>query len=357
MVGESIAFPKKESARFCLVGSGKILVTFAKMLLENDFEPPLLVTWKKSLHERDFHLLKDNSNYENIFEFAEINNLCLIEANNINDQSLIEELKSKNVNIIFSISSRWIFKQPIIDAFNGLVINIHGGYLPRDKGSVVYSKILNGASELGVTIHLISLSVDAGHILFRVKKNIDISSFSIDKITSVIQNLSTDLLNKFLDKLSKGKALKYTPQNNDEGIYMPQPYTELNGFIDWKWNLRHIESFIRAFGRPMPGAATFYKDKKIKILEAFCEKIDFQFHPLYFGRIVNITKLGYAKIATEDGLLVITKIESDGCEILPNELLKAPNILYTPSDILERARIENKPSLQMAPINKLPTSK
>ena len=93
------------------------------------------------------------------------------------------------------------------------------------------------------------------------------------------------------------------------------------------------------------------------MLEAFCENIDFEFHPLYFGRIVNITNLGYAKIATEDGLLVITKIEFDGCEILPNELLKAPNILYTPSDVLEKARIESKPSLQMAPISKLPTSK
>ncbi len=357
MVDESIVFPKKESARFCLVGSGKVLTSFAKMLLDNDFAPPILVTWKKSLHERDFHLLRENSNYENIFEFAAINNLSLIEANNINDQSLIEELKSKNVNIIFSISSRWIFRQPIIDAFNNLVINIHGGYLPRDRGSVVYSKILNGASELGVTIHLISLSVDAGHILFRVKKNIDISSFSIDKITTIIQNLSTGLLNKFLDKLSKGNALTCTPQNNDEGIYMPQPYTELNGFIDWKWKLRHIESCIRAFGRPMPGAATFYKEKKIKVLEAYCENIDFEFHPLYFGRIVNITTLGYAKIATEDGLLVITKIESDGCEILPSELLKAPNILYTPSDVLEKARIESKPSLQMAPITNSPTSK
>jgi methionyl-tRNA formyltransferase len=350
VVGESIMFPKKESARFCLVGSGKVLTSFAKMLLENDFDPPVLVTWKKSLHERDFHLLKGNSNYENIFEFAADNNLCLIQTKNINDQSLIEELKSKNVNIIFSISSRWIFRQPIIDAFNGLAINIHGGYLPRDRGSVVYSKILNGATELGVTIHLMSLSVDAGHVLFRVKKNIDISSFSIDKITAVIQKLSTDLLNKFLHKLSQGNALDCSPQNNNDGIYMPQPYTELNGFIDWKWKLRHIESFIRAFGRPMPGAATFYKDKKIKVLEAFCENIDFEFHPLYLGRIVNITHAGFAKIVTEDGLLVITKIEYDGREMLPKELLKAPNILYTPSDVLEKARLENISSLQMSPI-------
>lgn len=349
MVKEQVRFPKKESIKFCLVGSGKILTSFAKMLLDNNFPSPILVTWKKSLHQRDFSLLTGNNNYENMFDFAENNKLNLIEANNINDISLIKELKREGVNVIFSISSRWIFREKIISSFEGLTINIHGGYLPRDKGSVIYSKLLNNSPELGATIHLISPEVDAGPILFRVKKNVKINTLSIDEVTKIIQKLSINLLKKFLTKLENNEPCISTLQNNDEGIYMPQLYTEINGYIDWKWKLRHIESFIRAFGRPMPGAMTFYKNKKIKILDAYTEESSIEFHPLYFGRIVSINQKGYARIATEDGYLIITKIEYDNSELLPEEILRAPNVLHTPIDLLEQARVLNKSSLEMEP--------
>lgn len=349
MVKEPISFPGQYCAKFCLVGSGIVLTSFAKMLLDNDFTPPVLVTWDKRLHERDFKLLTGNDNYENIFNFAEQNDLDLIQADNINDPLIIDELKAKGVNVVFSISSRWIFREVIIDAFEGLVLNIHAGYLPRDRGSVVYSKILNKISELGVTIHCITPQVDAGPILMRVRKSIEVNNPTIDEITAVNIALSIDLLEKFLARIMNREDFIPETQDIDSGIYMPQPYTEINGFIDWKWEVQHIESFIRAFGRPMPGAATFYKSKEIKILESFIENIDIEFHPLYFGRIVNITKEGFAKVATQGGLLVITKIVLDGCEIIPGEQLKAPHVLYTPFDVLERARIEDKSSLQMLP--------
>ena len=65
--------------------------------------------------------------------------------------------------------------------------------------------------------------------------------------------------------------------------------------------------------------------------------------------LANRHLTSFAKIATQGGLLVVTKIMVDGCEIIPGEQLKAPNVLYTPFDVLERARIEDKNSLQMLP--------
>ena len=347
MVKNSMILPKKELAKFCLIGSGKVLTSFAKILLDNDFPPPILVTWEKSLHERDLKLLTGNDNYTNIFDFALEHNLDLIEANNANDQKVIEALKKNDVEIIFSISSRWILREPIISAFNGLVLNIHAGYLPRDRGSVVYSKILNRVTELGVTIHVITLEVDGGPILLKIKQNIDINNPTINEVTSINIDLSISLLNKFIKKIISNEQFILEMQDINSGIYMPQPYTEINGFIDWKWKSKHIESFIRAFGSPMPGAMTFYKNKEIKILEAYLEKTEIEFHPFYYGRVINITKEGYAKVATQDSLLVITKIKFNGAEMLPKDHLKEPNILYTPCDILEKARIENKNSLSM----------
>lgn len=349
MVGDSIILPKKNRAKFCLVGSGKVLALFAKMLLDNNFPSPILVTWKKTFHQRDIQLLSNNKNYVNIFDFAEKNNLDLLEVDDINNKSVIKELKVKDVNIIFSISSRWILSEGIINAFNGLVLNVHAGFLPRDRGCVVYSKILNRVMELGVTIHVITPKVDAGPILMRVEKNIEIDNPTIDEITSINIDLSKAILTDFIDKVINQETFIQESQDINSGIYIPQPYTEINGFIDWRWKLKHIESFIRAFGSPMPGAMTYYKNNLIKILESYTENINIEFHPIYFGRIVNITQEGFAKVATQDGLLVVTKIKFKGLEILPDKHLKAPNILHTPSDILEKARIETRNSLSMHP--------
>lgn len=342
-----ITLPPKHKAKFCLVGSGKTLSVFTKMLIDNNFPTPIIVTWKKKFHERDIRLLKGNKNYVNIFEFSKTNNIELIEADNINDFSVIEELKRRNISIVFSISSRWILHESIINQFNGFVFNIHAGYLPRDRGSVVYSKILNQFHKLGVTIHIITALIDGGPILMKCQKEIKTKNPTINKITFENNSLSINLLSDFLYKISNHEEFVLEQQIMDDGFYFPQPYTELNGFINWNWKLKHIESFIRAFGEPMPGAATFYKGEKIRLLEGYVEKTEMEFHPIYYGRIVNVTKKGFVKIATDSGCLVLTKIKVKNTIMLPKDYLKIPNILYTPLDILEKARIENKNSLQM----------
>tara|TARA_B110000008_G_C16910448_1_gene540446 strand:- start:121 stop:1197 length:1077 start_codon:yes stop_codon:yes gene_type:complete len=350
MVNDDFKLPPSKKIKFGLVGSGKVLTSFAKLLVDNKFSPPILVTWKKSLHKRDINLLSNNSNYENIFSFANTHNIELIEADNVNDKKIINKLKSKGVNVIFSISSRWILKDSFINSFNGYVLNIHAGILPRDRGSVVYSKILNGIKQLGVTIHAITSSVDAGPIISQKTFNLRTEDPSINLITSKNIELSLSLLKSFIAKLELNSSFKIKTQNHELGLYMPQPYTEINGYIDWSWKSKHIESFIRAFGRPMPGAMTYYKNQKVIILESFIEKTDIEFHPLYYGRIVNITKNGFAKVITRDALLVITKMKKNGVDMVPQQLLAAPNILYTPHAILEKARIANNKSLDMKSI-------
>ena len=341
MVKKNLSLPSKDKIKFCLVGSGKVLTSFARILLDNNFPSPILLTWKKSAHKRDIELLSGNENYEN--------KLDILETKNINDSKVINLLKTKGVNAIFSISSRWIFRDNIIDSFNGFVFNIHAGFLPRDRGSVVCSKILNNAKKLGVTIHIITNDVDAGPIISQKTLTLKNKSPSIDLLTSKNIELSLVLLKSFVAQIIQNKNFTLIPQEIDLGIYMPQPYTEINGFIDWSWKSEHIDSFIRAFGRPMPGAMSFYETKKIVILESYVEEIDINFHPLYFGRIVNITNKGFAKVVTQNGLIVITKINFDGVDCLPSQHLRTPNILYTPSEILEKARISNNSSLSMLP--------
>ena len=339
--------PPTEFAKYALVGSGKVMASFANLLLERNFPKPILVTWKKEFHQRDIKLLNGNSNYINIFEFAKKKRLKLFEVNNVNDPCVLKKLKKNGIKLIFSLSSRWIFKKNMINEFEGLVFNIHSGTLPRDRGSVVYQKILNNIKSLGVTIHIVNPSVDAGPIILQSKKTIDINTPTIDNITSIHNKMSLDLLAKFLTIQQENKKFKLSEQNIGDGIYMPQLYTELNGYIDWRWTAEEIERFIRAFGKPLPGAMTFYKRKKIKIFGSTVQKSDIKFHPFYIGRIINIDAAGDALIITSNNFLKVTSISIDDKVIKPGSYLKEPNVLYTPMNILEKASTKSVSSLNM----------
>lgn len=339
---------RKEQIRFCLIGAGKLICEFSRMLIKRGFPKPIIITHKRSIHVRDQILLKGNRNYEDVFEFCEKMGIQIIEAEDIHDDTIIERMGKANINIVFSVKSRWIIKKQFVEVFKGNVINIHQGNLPFERGGTPAShRILNDVKEAGVTIHLITEGIDAGPMLYRETKNIKVSKPTQDDMNAVNMSLSIKALHQFLDDLEYGKEMKESFQDNEAAIYLPQLYTELNGAIDWSWTADEIERFVRTFGPPFPGAFTFYNNKKISILKSFVEKASIRCHPFYAGRIIGKKSDGAVKIATKEDVLIVTNIVMDGKEYLPREKLRVSRILYTPHKILMKAKTETKLSLEM----------
>ena len=52
----------KNKIKFGLIGSGKPIVDFTRLLIKNGFPKPIIITWHKSLHKRDQVILKDTKN-------------------------------------------------------------------------------------------------------------------------------------------------------------------------------------------------------------------------------------------------------------------------------------------------------
>jgi len=342
---------KKEEIKFCLVGSGKLCCKFSKMLSENGFQKPVIVTWNKKLHERDQTLMKKNENYEDVFSFSKNNNIKLIQSQNINNSETITLLKKENINFIFSIKSRWIIKQHLIDEFNGLVINIHQGYLPYERGSVTYQKIMNNYNVAGVTIHKVSETVDGGNILYRKTINIDKTNLTIDQMNSANYKISVNLLEQLIIDIKSGNEIKEIVQNNNKSIYMPQFYSKTNGAIDWGWDAEDIDAFIRAFGHPMPGAFTFYNNEKVKLLESYVEISQKNYHPYFNGRIVTANDDGSLRVITKKHYLIISLIRIGDFVGIPAEKISINSnaVFHTPKKILEDARTKFTWSLKMEP--------
>jgi len=279
------------------------------MLLEKGFPSPIIVTWNEKLHKRDQIILNRTKEYEDIFSFGKKNSITIHQANNINDIETINYLKNQEVNIVFSIASRWIIKKHFIDEFNGLVINLHQGNLPLERGSVIYQRIMNDINIVGVTLHKISVGIDTGNILYRKIKKTKDKRPIIESVNSINIQLTTKIFEEFISDLIERNQIKEYVQDNDESVFMPQFYTEINGAIDWDWTAVEIDRFIRAFGPPMPGSFTFYKGEKIILLESEVEESNQVYHPYFFGRIVTIKDDSSIRIITKNDYLIVRRVK------------------------------------------------
>ena len=75
-----------------------------------------------------------------MFEYGYENSLEIIEIENPNQEETHDLVKDKGCNILFSIKSRWILKENLINRFDGRVVNIHQGNLPFERGGTAPSQ-------------------------------------------------------------------------------------------------------------------------------------------------------------------------------------------------------------------------
>ncbi len=100
-------------------------------------------------------------------KFFQAKKIKVLEAESVNDIKFIDFLKNEKVDLIFNLRSRQIFKKEICKNF--LILNLHHGVLPNNRG--VFSDMRNLAfgGELGFSIHKVNEKIDDGEIL-AVKK-------------------------------------------------------------------------------------------------------------------------------------------------------------------------------------------
>ncbi len=112
-----------------------------------------------------------------VIQRAESLNIPLVLFNReqlCNDDSFVlNDLKSRNINLIVLAGFLWLMPQTIIKAYQGRIINIHPALLPLYGGKGMYgskvheSVISNGDRQSGITIHLVDEVYDNGEVLFQ----------------------------------------------------------------------------------------------------------------------------------------------------------------------------------------------
>jgi len=151
---------------------------------------------------------------------------------------------------------------PTIGAFN-----IHPGKLPVYRGAHVLNwALINGESEITVTVHRMTEIFDSGDVILEKSFKVsflDTISTVFDKVSQVSGELVKLLVSSILNGILEGVA-----QNEQFARHYRARKPE-GGMIDWKKTNIEIYNLIRALVPPWPGAFFCKDGKKIIIYEAY----------------------------------------------------------------------------------------
>jgi len=107
---------------------------------------------------------------------------------------VIEVLHSHNVKYLVLAGFLWLIPPALIKAFPERIINIHPALLPKFGGKGMYGMKVHeavkaaGATETGITIHLVNEEYDKGRVLFQESIRIS-SDDSAEDIAEKIHSL------------------------------------------------------------------------------------------------------------------------------------------------------------------------
>ena len=331
---------KLDEFRFAIFGRTFFTNHVIRELSRLGFSKPIIIVDPDDQYIRDKRTFNSLDLKETIEDLEKLE-LCKIKKSpNINSEEFIKVLHNEGCNIGFSINCRQIIKRPLIEYFNGEIINLHGAHLPYGRGGAGPTwKILNNINDITSTIHYLTEGIDDGDIILERKTEFDVSKSYPKDILRETGFVSEQLITEFLVKLKDGHDFKIIKQNQNDAIYFSRLYTPINGAIDWSWDCRHIERFIRAFGDPYEGAWCCYCNQVINILDAKYDD-NTQFHPYSSGRIININDNKNVLVAATNGTIEISRIKLDRKELMASSHLKIGESLYSQSgDLLNSKRV------------------
>lgn len=195
---------------------------------------------------------------------AQKHGLTLLQPESLRDEAFLRELKELGaelfVVVAFKILPREVFGIPPMGT-----LNVHASLLPAYRGAAPINwAIINGERESGVTTMLIDTRVDTGDILMQEKVSIT-GDMNAGDLHDLLAPLGARLLVRTLEKLKRGEI---APQKQDDRLASRAPkLTAANTAIDFNRPAAEVHNFIRGLS-PYPGAYTFWRGQKLKILKA-----------------------------------------------------------------------------------------
>lgn len=283
-------------------GNGNRGTSCLNKLVEKDYLIELVVGHPKS----------DVAWYSSVVELARKLSIKTIEPESPNSPEVEQLLKRYNPDLFILAGYGEILKQNIIDIPCKMCINLHAGKLPKYRGSSPLNwALINGEQSFTLSIIKVDPGVDTGKII--IEKSFPITKNDTIRELHAIANEQFPLMLLDVLKEIENNTYEFVSQDHSQGSYYPLRFPE-DGLILWDmYTAEQVHNRIRALTEPYPCAFTFFKSKKIKLLESeLCDYNNFG----ESGRLYQKTN-GKLLICAQDKCLWIKKavFETDGVSI------------------------------------------
>jgi methionyl-tRNA formyltransferase len=158
---------------------------------------------------------------------------------------IIEDLRKLGAEIAVLAAYGRMVSQSVIDIFPKGIVNIHPSLLPLYRGPTpIESAILNGDTNTGVSIMLLSAGMDTGPVYAQqsIDLNGDETKFELyEKIINISTPLFFEVFPQIIDQ-----SLHPQPQDDNAATYS-KLIQKSDGIIDWSKEAEQLEREVRAY--------------------------------------------------------------------------------------------------------------
>ena len=241
---------------------------------------------------------------------ATAEDLQVLQPVSVRDPRFIPTLVELEPDLLVVIAFGQILSAEVLSIPRIGAINVHASILPQYRGAApIQWAIINGENETGVTTMWMDEGMDSGDMLLTARVPIT-SKDTAGTLHDVLSHLGANLLIETLNALALGTLIP-TPQDHSVATYAPL-LKKNDGVMDWTKDADRLDCFVRGM-HPWPGAFTFYKRKRLKIVKARAVKKTTDLAP---GTVLESFP-GDLDVATGDGILRLEEVHLESGKCLP----------------------------------------
>lgn len=238
--------------------------------------------------------------------------LTVFQPEKLNEPESLKVIAEAHPEVLVVVAYGRILKEQCLALPPKGCVNVHPSLLPKYRGPApIQHAILNGDEITGVTTMFMDVGMDTGDII--LQREVPISpNDTAGTLSEKLSIVAAELLVETLELLEQGNAPRI-PQDHSQATYAPILPPEI-AHLDFSQPAKKLRNIIRALN-PEPGAYAFFRGKRVKFWMAQTSDEQTDFPP---GTIVAVDKKKLC-VATGDGLLLPTELQTEGKKSLPVE--------------------------------------
>lgn len=185
--------------------------------------------------------------------------------NDVNSPDFLTDMRAREPDLFIVAGFPQIFKKPLLDIPKHGVWNCHAGPVPEYRGgSPLNWQIIDGNTELGVSLLLMDEGIDTGPVISTGWLAL-LAEETIKDAHEAANELFVSMVEDALEHFPP-KTKPQVARGNVPVCYYHRQRSDDDGELDMMWPAERIHNFVRALTHPYPGAFVRTKDgKKLRI--------------------------------------------------------------------------------------------